>query len=312
MSFRSRTIWSTSEIVQRLKNRQQHQFDANFVVTGSRGNGKSTLILKLLLRFKGVFNQDKHQVYSRDDVISLLKKQKFGICWDDEAINSGYKRDFQNKGQQELIKIVTAYRDNFNIYASALPFFYSLDKDLRALIFLHIHIIERGMAVLFVPIEDSVHTSDPWDTKNNARMEENWQKKKLKNGDFRFPYHKMSTFAGYYYFGDCTKKQRDKYLRIKSEKRKDAFMTEAETVEAQQKHKEVGFNEKLMAMIENGEITEDEFIKFCLFQDKKVTSVIASINKMFKDRGLPKTVMQTFKDKKLERKISPEIIDRYS
>lgn len=312
MASKSRIIWTIGELVTVLRQRQQNQYDANFVVTGKRGDGKSTLILKILLRFKGLFNQEKHQVYERDDVISLLKRQKFNICWDDEAINSGYKRDFQNKGQQELIKMITAYRDNFNIYASALPFFYSLDKDLRALVFLHIHVIERGYAVLFMPLEDSIHTSDAWDTKNNAKMEESWQKKKIKDPLFKFPYHKMSTFAGYLYFGDCTKKQRDKYLRIKAEKRKDAFMTEAETTAEKEKHKEIGFNEKLMGLIENGEITEDEFIKFCLFQDKKVTSVIASINKMFKDRGLPKTVMQTFKDKKLERKISPEIIDRYS
>src|SRR4030042_2467296 len=130
----------------------------------------STIISKIFNSFKKEgFNQRKHQVYARKDVINLLACQQFGYCWDDEAINSGYKRDFQNKGQKDLIKIITNYRDNHNIYASALPFFYSLDKDLRDLIFLHLHVIERGVAVLFLPLSDQIHTQDQWDTKNNIK-----------------------------------------------------------------------------------------------------------------------------------------------
>ena len=190
---RSSIFWTIGELVEVLRKRQENEYDVNIGVSGKRGDGKSTFLLKMFKRFKG-FKQKKHQVYSRDDVTNLLKKQEFSFCWDDEAINSGYKRNFHEKAQQELIKTITAYRDNYNIYASAIPFFYSLDKDLRELLFLHIHIIKRGLAVIFMPLHDSIHQTDPWDTKNNSKKEEKWQLKKAEDPNFKFPYHKISTF----------------------------------------------------------------------------------------------------------------------
>ena len=149
--------WRIKDIIEITDNRQKNEFDSNLAVSGDRGNGKSTLILKALLRKKG-FNPWKHQVYNREDVINLLKTQKFGICWDDEAINSGYKRNFQDKGQQELIKILTAFRDNYNFFASAIPNFFSLDKNLSELYFIHLHIIERGIAVVHMPLQGRLYS----------------------------------------------------------------------------------------------------------------------------------------------------------
>ncbi|KKK63624.1 hypothetical protein LCGC14_2992400, partial [marine sediment metagenome] len=136
--------WSIKEIQKILKTRQSNEFDGNMAVSGDRGNGKSTLIAKIYYRFDQ-FKPWTHQVYSREDVINLLRTQEYSLCWDDEAINSSYKREFQSKGQQELIKILTAYRDNYNVFTSAIPNFFSLDKDLRDLYFIHLHIIERGI-----------------------------------------------------------------------------------------------------------------------------------------------------------------------
>ena len=93
--------WSLKDIIGIAQSRQKNKFDCNIVVSGDRGNGKSTLIVKMLFLSKK-YKPQKHQVYSREDVIKLLSNEKFGICFDDEAINSGYKRDFANKGQQEL------------------------------------------------------------------------------------------------------------------------------------------------------------------------------------------------------------------
>ena len=182
-----------------LKGRQENEFDGNMAVSGNRGDGKSMLILKTFYRFK-VFSSWKHQVYSRKQVIKLLKEQKFGICWDDEAINTGYKRNFQLKEQQELIKILTAYRDNFNIFASAIPNFFSLDKDLRDLYFIHLHVIERGIAIVHMPLQGRLYSQDRWDAAYNAKIESNWSKRIMKDPDYRIPYHRLSTFRGYLFF----------------------------------------------------------------------------------------------------------------
>lgn len=271
----ARIKWSLKDLVGLTKVRQSNQFDANFAVSGDRGNGKSTLIVKFLYLTKQ-YNPWKHQVYSRQEVIKLLAGQKFGICFDDEAINSGYKRDFGNKGQQELIKIVTAYRDNFNIYLSAIPNFFNLDKDLRDLVFIHIHVIERGIGVLHMPIQGRLYSMDKWDTKNNAKLEDKWNKLKATNPDYKIPYHKLSTFRGYVYFEDLTPKQRELYLEIKAKKRQESFNKYID------KPVEEDFYEKVLKLILEKKITKEGLIQMCMVDKRDYKGTIQKLNRMLK------------------------------
>lgn len=271
----ARVKWTLKDLVGLIKLRQQNQFDANIVVSGSRGEGKSTCIAKLMYLTKK-YNPKRHQVYSREEVIKLLAHQKFGLCFDDEAINSGYKRDFQNKGQQELIKIVTAYRDNFNIYASAIPNFFNLDKDLRDLVFIHIHVVERGLGILHMPIQGRLYSVDKWDTKNNAKLEDKWNKQRATNPDYKIPYHKLSTFRGYVYFEDLTIKQRELYLEVKQEKRKSAFDKYIE------KPQEEDFFEKCLKLILDKKITKDGLTQMCLMDKREYKTTLQKLNRMLK------------------------------
>jgi hypothetical protein len=271
----SRVAWRLKDIVGIAQGRQNNKFDCNIVVSGDRGNGKSTLLAKMLYLTKK-YNPQKHQVYSREEVIKLLSREKYGICFDDEAINSGYKRDFANKGQQELIKIVTAYRDNFNIYCSAIPNFFSLDKDLRDLVFIHIHVIERGLGVLHMPIQGRLYSQDKWDTKNNANLEDKWNKIKAKNPDYNIPYHSLSTFKGYVYFEDLTPKQRELYEQIKQEKRRESFNKYIE------KPDEQDFYEKCARLVLEKKITKEGLIQMCLVENRDYKNTIAKLNRLIK------------------------------
>lgn len=271
----ARVKWSLKDLVGLIKLRQQNKFDANIVVSGDRGNGKSTCIAKLMYLTK-IYNPKKHQVYAREEVIKLLALQKYGLCFDDEAINSGYKRDFQSKGQQELIKIVTAYRDNFNVYASAIPNFFNLDKDLRDLVFIHIHVIERGLGVLHMPIQGRLYSADKWDTKNNARLEDKWNKQKSTNPDYKIPYHKLSTFRGYVYFEDLTIKQRELYEQIKTEKRAKSFDKYID------KPIEQDFFEKAIKLILDKKITKDGLIQMCLMDNRDYKHTLQKLARMLK------------------------------
>lgn len=307
--------WNLKDVVGIVKLRQQNKFDSNIVVSGDRGNGKSTLIVKMLYLTKK-YNPKKHQVYSREDVIKLLSSQKYGICFDDEAINSGYKRDFQSKGQQELIKIVTAYRDNFNLYISAIPNFFNLDKDLRDLVFIHIHIIERGIGVLHMPLQGRLYSSDKWDTKNNARLEDKWNKLRSSNPNFKIPYHKLSTFRGYVFFDDITPKQRELYEQIKREKRQESFNKYIE------KPKEEDFFEKALKLILEKKITKDGLIQMCLMDNRDYKNTLAKLNRMLKkvttdeSRGLSDYLFTSAKvheeaDKERTKKEIEELIPEF-
>lgn len=284
MASKSNVIWTLKELTICIRKRQLNKYDANIGVSGKRGDGKSTLLFKVFNSFKNSgFKQEKHQEYSREKIINLLANQKFSFCWDDEAINSGYKRDFQVKAQKDMIKIITNYRDNFNIIGSAIPFFYSLDKDLRELIYLHIHIIERGLAVLLMPLESSVHATDPWDTKTNIKIEQQENQRLKRNPNVKFRYHRFTTFAGYLYFGPMTPKQERKYLEIKGRKR--ALALNIEGVE-----EVLDFNQKIYKALMEGKVTQEALQSMCLIEGKKYSSVTTMLNIMLRDNGVGKTV----------------------
>ena len=291
MASKSNIIWTLRELTTCIRQRQLNKYDANIGVSGKRGDGKSTILFKLFNSFsKEGFNQEKHQAYSRDKIVDLLANQTFGFCWDDEAINSGYKRDFQTRGQKDMIKIITNYRDNFNIIGSAIPFFYSLDRDLRELIFLHIHIIERGIAILLMPMETSIHTTDPWDTKNNIKIEQQENARLKRNPNAKFRYNRFTTFVGYLYFGPMTPKQERKYLEIKKRKRASVLGVESigPTLE---------FNQKIYNALKEGKLTKEVLQQMCLIENKKYSAVATMMNSMLNDAGEERTMTDFFKDR---------------
>lgn len=283
-SSKSGIRWSVRELTKCIRQRQLNKFDVNIGVSGKRGDGKSTFLFKIFQAFKeDGFRPHKHQVYSQGDVKSLLCNQKFGFCWDDEAINSGYKRDFANKGQIQLIKVVTNYRDNFNIYGSALPFFYNLDKALRELIFMHVHIIARGIGVLLLPLEGQIHSQDPWDTMTNKKIEMKENARLEKSPDAKFRYHRFTTFAGYVFFTPMTKKQEEKYLKIKETKRARMF----ESIEDK---KPATFIEKIYKFLLEGKLNREGLMQASLLEGKKDSMVMNELNKLLKDNGHTKRV----------------------
>jgi len=287
----NKIVWTIKELVEVLRQRQLNKFDCNFGVSGKRGDGKSTLILKIFKRFKKYgFNQKKHQVYAQDDVMRLLATQTFSFCWDDEAINSGYKRDFQREGQKILIKLITNYRDNFNIYGSALPFFYSLDKALRELLFMHLHVIERGLAVILLPLPDQVHSQDPWDTDNNIKVETKEYIRMKKNPGSAFRYNRFSTFAGYLYFGPMSPREEEIYKKIKQEKRNKVFKGSI-GLESQEKP---DLYNKLFEMLNEGKLTRNGLIQVANINNLKYNSLQSRLSQMLRDKGEVKRTLGDF------------------
>ncbi len=276
-------IFSIKDILTIINQRRENEFDSNLAVSGDRGNGKSTLIGKIFFRLP-TFGIWKELVYNRKDIQDILKFNRKKQCWDDEAINSGYKRDFQQTGQKEQIKILTNYRDNLNFFASAIPNFFSLDKDLRDLYFIHLHVIERGIAVVHMPLQGRLYSQDRWDAKYNAKVEESWSKKMQSNPNFKPPYHRLTTFRGYLFYNDMTKKQKELYKRVKRTKRGDVF-------EADEGKIELSLIQKLYKSLIEKKLSKDGLMQICLMEGKKYSSVTSQLNIMLKDNGERPTMM---------------------
>lgn len=295
MRGKSGVKWSVKELTEYVRRRQLNKFDANIGVSGNRGDGKSTLLFKIFQAFRNEgFRPHKHQVYSQDAVKNLLCNQKFGFCWDDEAINSGYKRDFQKFGQIELIKVVTNYRDNFNIYGSALPFFYNLDKALRELIFMHIHVISRGIGVILLPLEGQIHSQDPWDTTTNKKIELKENARLERNPDARFRYYKFTTFAGFVFFTPMTSKQERIYLKIKETKRAKMFK------DIEDENRPKTFIERLHGLLMEKKLTSDGIVQASLLEGKKFSLTVGKLNQMLKDSGETRRVKDFLRDTREE------------
>ena len=273
------------EIKDVAESRQKNKYDCNIVTSGARGNGKSTFLFKLFLRFPQ-FKPWTHVIYTRKEVMSLLEGNQYIPIMDDEAINSGYKRNFFDKDQKRLIQMLNMYRDNFNIYAQAVPNFYALDKDLRDLIKIHVQIIERGIGVIHLPNEHNLYSDDKWDMKYNKKIEEKWGKLKAKNPDFRPPYHKLSTFRGYIYFNDLTDKQRALYEEIKKTKRKKVY---DEEMKLEVKESNTIYDNLLKRLLEK-KLTAEGLIEVSLANNLKYRSVRDTLNRMLTDEGYSERV----------------------
>lgn len=290
--MRKPITFSITDIANLIKRRQENQFDANFSVQGERGNGKSTLISKILYKI-GNFNPRVQQVYSTDDVIKLLQTQKRGIVFNDEGINSGYKRNFQDKGQQKLIKVLTNYRSNENIHATAIPNFFSLDKDLRDLTFMLLVVVERGHAHVHLPLQGRMYSQDRWDAKNNARKEESWNNQLKNNVSAKIPYHELSTFAGHLFFGDLSPHQRALYEEVRKSKRAEQFQEAEQEIEVK---KAKPFIERVYDLVLEKKLNSNSLLQLCLWEGESYKSVRTRLNQKLKDNGYLETAKDFLDD----------------
>lgn len=301
-------IWTISQVVETILNRTtKNKLDANVGVTGSTGSGKSTLIAKILFRHPK-FNPWKCMVFNRTDVIDGLKNNKQGVIWDDEAINSSFKRDYHNKEQHDLIKILTAYRDNLNTFFSAIPDFYSMDKLLLERYMMHIHIIRKGdadagipgMAMVFTPQDPALNifTSDKWDKDNNQKIQEGWKKKIRKNPNYKISYKdftQISTFRGLLLFNDLTPKQRKIIDEVKATKRPASFDF-GNKAEGKKK-----FEEKLYDMLLEGKLDKEKLEQLCEWEDKKDSNVRITLNRYLRDNKVGKTLAELLDSSKIQK-----------
>lgn len=291
-------MWKIRDFVEMFKSRQDNQFDNILAVSGERGYGKSSFIYKIFNRFE-VFNPWKHIVYARKEAIQLLEQQKYGLVFDDEAIRTGYKRNFQDTDQKLLIQMLNMYRDNFNIYAMAIPKFYSLDKGLRDLIKFHVHLIQRGLGVVHISKSSALYSDDPWDIYYNSKIEEKWAKTLKQNPNFHPPYYKLSTFAGYIKFNPLQKNMQALYNKIKKLKRKRVYDDEMNLNQENKPDPVKEFYNKLIPKIKAGEVNQADLIKICYYSGVNVNKAIEKIRALLKEQGEVRQLRELLAPKKV-------------
>ena len=103
-----------------------------------------------------------------------------------------------------------------------------------------------------------------------------------------------------------TEKQKKLYKHVKRTKRSESFLTDEEKA----KSKELSFIDKLFNLLIKNKLTSNGIMQLCLLEDKKYSSINASLNRMLKDMGETKTVkdfLQQPSNKGFHNKIQDEI-----
>jgi len=307
MSYIKYAVFEIKDLVNIAKERQKNKLDCVIAWVGKRGSGKSTgayrfchglnkkyTINHLDTEYKaGGFRPQRDIVYTRSDVVDLLRLRKFKIVMADEMINVAYNREFHSTDQQFLIKTLNQFRSNYNIFSMCNPFFYDLDPDLRNLVSIRIDVVKRGIGIVHFP-NDNVYSNDIWDTKNNATIEKSWSQRK----NFHPNYKKLSTFKGILYYPPLPKKIEIKYEKIRDEKRQLAAASVGDGDSNIN-----NFYDRLINLIDEKKVDRDSFENFCYANNIKLSSAIHGLNKRLQEKNINMSVLKFIQSKEKELKI---------
>lgn len=212
--------WTVKRAVEEIKLVQQSKGDFIIVISGFRGVGKSTLQTRFIQEIIGesALTEEgfkKYFIYSRKEFDKKLEEfeEKSPICVD-EGINLLFKREFQNRDQNILIKKFNTYRDKYFVIFILLPFFWDLDSSVRnsSIIKWWIHCNKFGEGYIF-QIEDNPFTDDPWNRKNNFFA---WREKKV-------PVYSLPNYVANIVWEELPEDTYNIYKKVKAEKRRDAY-----------------------------------------------------------------------------------------
>lgn len=243
---------------------------------------------------------NRHIIYDRKDLMVLLEELREGFIMDDEAITSGYKRNFADSDQKMLVQMLNMYRNHGNVYSLCIPSFYSLDKDLRDLIKIHIHVIERGLAVVHIAREDVLYSEDHWDIAYNKKIEETWALQKKKRVDWTPPYHKLTTFAGYLRYRKLPVTIEERYEHIKETKRKKIYETKVLNLPKSIEELTDEKIKRMVQLVKSGGVTLKEIEKFAHVEGLTLSTVNYKVNKFLKEDGILKSMKQMLKQSSID------------
>lgn len=204
-------VWSIKEISGDIKKTIDNDKDFTIALTGFPGSGKSTLGWHIAAEVDPNFNMSKQMIFTRQDLIAAINTlpEKSAIVID-EAVALLFKRDFANKEQKEVLKILDICRYRNLVLIFCVPNFWSLDNHLLSRIRLRIHIEKRGLAFIFAR-SGSPFITDPWFRKENEKLAWNWD---------QYPdAKKCKGFFGIIHFGDMPDYAKKEYLPLKEEKK---------------------------------------------------------------------------------------------
>ena len=291
------TTYSLEFIKEMLIKRRENQKDCIVLITGSRGEGKSTLADKLSFMFDN-FNPYENIVYSKEALFREIKK-KLGIIIADEAVVNAARGNTMSRANKLLFEVFTINRDNLNIVFLLLPFVEDFDTKILQYVSLWLHIDKRGLAIVMLPSNKGIFGKRNWDIVNMKKIYDEFVKED--KGGRSMPYWCYENFVGYIRFGKLTVKQQEIVDEIKTLRKnenldktsKEEIITEVKELDNYAKYSA----KKLAELVLKGEIRSyEQFVLNCTEMKVMPEEMIKKADKVFKDSNVQQTVKQKLKE----------------
>lgn len=294
------TVYPLTFIKEMIERRRDNEKDNVILVTGGRGDGKSTFVGKVLFLFQD-FDPYESMVYTKEAFFKQLKKKR-NYLWGDEGIVNAAKGNVMTKANKLLFEGMTINRDNFNTIFIVIPSVEDFDTKILQYCSAWIHIVKRGLAAMFIPQDKGLFGKKTWDIDAMKRIFDDFQKEN-KQG-YNMPFWVYNTFVGYIKFGKLKIEQEEIVKEIKSLRKnenldkltQEEVVTQVKELDNYNKYS----SKKLAEAIAKGEIRSiEQFNLNC--QDLKLSpeDMMKKCDAIFKRSNL-RTTKGFFRDYKKE------------
>jgi hypothetical protein len=280
-----------------LEERRKNEKDNVILVTGSRGDGKTTLTGKILFQFPN-FDPFKCVVYTKEEFFKQLKK-KNDFVWADEGVVVSAKGNVMTRANKLLFEALTINRDNFNIVFFLMPFVEDFDSKILQYCSAWIHIDSRGLGVLMLPSNKGLFGKRNWDIDSMKKLFDEFQKENKKAR--HMPYWCYPNFRGYIQFGKLPQQQQAIINEIKSLRKnenldkqtQDEVVIEVKELTNYQKYSSI----KLAEMVMKGEIRDLEVFKMqCEDLKLEFEPTLKKVDSVLRRNNIQKTTKGLFKE----------------
>lgn len=210
-----------------IKERLRNKWDICVGITGEEGVGKTSLGIQMGIKIDDDFGLERNIIYIPDykQIIDKITKTlpMYAVVLVDEAIKTMYKRKWHGKLQIFLNQIYAICRKECKCSLLLMPDFNDFDSFFRQhRIYLWIHIISRGWAVVFIR-DWSPFTTDKWHIEKNQKIVlSNRKRKKISDENISHKLKVLRKSPNYlmdFRFNPLPKKIEEAYTKLNKEYR---------------------------------------------------------------------------------------------
>jgi hypothetical protein len=279
------------ELKDMLIGRRDNEKDNMILITGARGDGKTTITGKILFQFED-FDPFVSLVYSREATFKQIKKKK-GYIWMDESVISAAKGNVMTRANKMLFEMTTINRDNYNIVFFLMPFVEDFDSKILQYISMWVHIDSRGLGVLMLPSNKGIFGKRNWDLTAMKKIFDEFQKDN--QNATHAPYWIYPNFRGYIKFGKLTAQQDTIIKEIKQLRKNenlDREMQQEVTIEVKEMENYNKYSAKKLAeLVAKGEIRSiEQFNATCTEMKLNAEEMVKKCDGIFRKSNIFKTI----------------------